>query len=170
MGGVNRDPRQRLRAASGVPRVEAIGTEGVRTPGACPMQQHLSGILHQFPKRKEIPLTLESEVGPLPIVQSPSGLAEDSQPSGSRKKTDRGRPFTTGGANRVVPRYACRLRGLRGFRVPDIDLFASTLNFKLPRFVARVPSPGEWTVDVLALDWTDLHGYAFSLSSGEGAG
>jgi len=50
------------------------------------------------------------------------------------------------------------------FRVlhrPEVDLFASPLNHKLPRFCTRVPMPGAWAVDALVLDWAFLDGYAF---------
>ena len=47
------------------------------------------------------------------------------------------------------------------FGAPEVDLFASHLNHKLPRFVSRVPCPQSWAVDAFALDWSHLQGYAF---------
>lgn len=44
---------------------------------------------------------------------------------------------------------------------PEVDLFASPANAKLPRFCSRVPVPGAWAVDALALDWAYVDGYAF---------
>ena len=45
--------------------------------------------------------------------------------------------------------------------VPDIDLFASRLNFKVPRYVAWKPDPGACHVDAFTLSWCDTFSYAF---------
>ena len=44
---------------------------------------------------------------------------------------------------------------------PEIDLFATRFNNKLPLFVSPVPDPLAWAVDVLSLPWKDLDAYAF---------
>ena len=44
---------------------------------------------------------------------------------------------------------------------PQVDLFASRFNNKLPQFVSPVPDPQAWAVDALSLSWEDLDPYAF---------
>lgn len=45
----------------------------------------------------------------------------------------------------------------------ELDLFATRLSAKLPKFVSRYPDPKAWRVNALALDWSKLPGtlYAF---------
>ena len=45
---------------------------------------------------------------------------------------------------------------------PQIDLFATRFNRKLPRFVSPVPDPMAVAVDALTLPWEDLDAYTFS--------
>ena len=44
---------------------------------------------------------------------------------------------------------------------PQVDLFATRFNNKLPQFVSPVPDPQSWAVDALSLSWEDLDPYAF---------
>ena len=44
---------------------------------------------------------------------------------------------------------------------PQVDLFATRFNNKLPQFVSPVPEPQAWAVDALGLSWEDLDPYAF---------
>ena len=44
---------------------------------------------------------------------------------------------------------------------PNIDLFATRFNNKLPQFVSPVPDPQAVAVDALSLPWEDLDAYAF---------
>ena len=44
---------------------------------------------------------------------------------------------------------------------PEIDLFASTLNFQLPKYCARCRDPQAWRVDALSFPWLGLPLYAF---------
>ena len=44
---------------------------------------------------------------------------------------------------------------------PQVDLFATRFNNKLPQFVSPVPDPEAWAVDALSLSWEDLDPYAF---------
>ena len=44
---------------------------------------------------------------------------------------------------------------------PQVDLFATKFNNKLPQFVSPVPDPQAWAVDALSLSWEDLDPYAF---------
>ena len=44
---------------------------------------------------------------------------------------------------------------------PQVDLFATRYNNKLPQFVSPVPDPQAWAVDALRLSWEGLDPYAF---------
>ena len=44
---------------------------------------------------------------------------------------------------------------------PQIDLFATRFNHKLPKFVSPVPDSTAWAVDALSLSWNNLDVYAF---------
>ena len=44
---------------------------------------------------------------------------------------------------------------------PQVDLFATRFNNKLPQFVSPVPDPQAWAVDALSLSWDGLDPYAF---------
>ena len=48
---------------------------------------------------------------------------------------------------------------------PQVDLFATRFNNKLPQFVSPVPDPQAWAVDALSLSWEVLDPYAFQPSS-----
>ena len=44
---------------------------------------------------------------------------------------------------------------------PQVDLFATRFNNKLPQFVSPVPDPQAWVVDARSLSWENLDPYAF---------
>ena len=44
---------------------------------------------------------------------------------------------------------------------PQVDLFATQFNHRLPKFVSPVPDPSAWAVDALSLSWENLDAYAF---------
>ena len=44
---------------------------------------------------------------------------------------------------------------------PEVDLFASRLNFQLDRYVSWKPDPGALAVDAFTLDWGSYVFYAF---------
>ena len=45
---------------------------------------------------------------------------------------------------------------------PEVDLFATRFNHKLPRFVSPLLDRLVWKVDALTLQWDNLDAYAFS--------
>jgi len=45
--------------------------------------------------------------------------------------------------------------------VPDIDLFATRLNFKTRRYVFWFPDPSAFSVDAFSLSWKDFKPYIF---------
>ena len=44
---------------------------------------------------------------------------------------------------------------------PQVDLFSTRFNNKLPQIVSPVPDPQAWLVGALSLSWEDLDPYAF---------
>ena len=47
------------------------------------------------------------------------------------------------------------------WHTPEVDLFATRYNNKLPKFVSPVLDPQAWAVDALSFSWEDLDLYAF---------
>lgn len=44
---------------------------------------------------------------------------------------------------------------------PELDLFASRLNHKLPKYVAWRPDPHAFHIDAFTMSWEDIYSYAF---------
>ena len=49
----------------------------------------------------------------------------------------------------------------RKWFTPDVDLFATHLNHKLPLYVSPVPDPKAWDIDALNINWTGLTAFAY---------
>ena len=49
----------------------------------------------------------------------------------------------------------------RRWHKPEVDLFVTKFNHKLPRFVSPVPDLLAWKVDALSVPWQDLDAYVF---------
>ena len=47
------------------------------------------------------------------------------------------------------------------WRNPKIDLFATSLNFKVTTFVSPVPDPRAYAVNAMSLSWEGMFAYAF---------
>ena len=48
---------------------------------------------------------------------------------------------------------------------PQVDLFATSLNKKLPTYVSPIPDPQAWAVDALNIPWQNMVAYAFPLTA-----
>lgn len=44
---------------------------------------------------------------------------------------------------------------------PEVDLFASRLNFQIPRYVSWQPDPMAWRTDAFSIPWKNLKAFAF---------
>lgn len=44
---------------------------------------------------------------------------------------------------------------------PQVDLFASRLNYQLPKYVSWQPDQTAWKMDALSIPWKNLKAYAF---------
>ena len=47
------------------------------------------------------------------------------------------------------------------WHLPQVDMFATKYNHKLPQYVSPVPDPNAWTVDALTVSWENMDMYAF---------
>ena len=47
------------------------------------------------------------------------------------------------------------------FGTPDVDLFASRLNYQIKPFVSWGPDPESWAVDAFSINWGNTYSYAF---------
>jgi hypothetical protein len=45
--------------------------------------------------------------------------------------------------------------------LPQVDLFATNINHKLPLFVTPFPQPGAWQVNAFSISWEGIFSYAF---------
>ena len=49
----------------------------------------------------------------------------------------------------------------RKWGTPEVDLFATWINSKLPRYVSPVPDPQAWAIDAMAINWNNRFVYAY---------
>ena len=49
----------------------------------------------------------------------------------------------------------------RKWFTPDVDLFATHLNHKLPLYMSPIPDPKAWDIDALNINWTGLTAYVY---------
>ena len=122
-------------------------------------RQHHSSGLHQQGGRHEVGPTLCPTLENLDLVHRETSDSEGrthSRPlkcSGRRAvQTGTNHPNGMGPPSRSFPSPV---------RQPQIDLFATRFNNKLPLFVSPVPDPMATAVDALSLSWEDLEAYAF---------
>ncbi len=45
--------------------------------------------------------------------------------------------------------------------IPEIDLFATSMNKKLPRYVSPMADPQAWAMNAMTFSWSHLFLYAF---------
>ena len=120
------------------------------------LRQHLGGGLHQQTGRHKISRTLCSNVEN-PHLVSPkqchtrktrTGFTQCN--SGQPLKEE---PYPT---NRVVPISTDLQTNFQTFGESPVDLFATSLNKKLPTYVSPIPDPQAWEVDALSIPWENL--------------
>ena len=124
-------------------------------------QLHGGGLLHQPSGRDSLPLPLQSHVVSVGLVSgerySPLSLScpRGRQPSGGLSLQGE------------VPAFRVDFESLGfsedclAFPRPEIDLFASTLTFQLPKYCSRVQDPQAWAIDAMSFPWSGLCLYAF---------
>ena len=125
-------------------------------------RQHHSSVLHQQGRRHE--------VGPT-VCPTLENLDPVHRETSDCKGPTHSRPFKCSGRqtiqvrpdhpNRMVPPSRFFKPLCNRWHQPQIDLFATRFNNKLPLFVSPVPDPMATAVDALSLPWENLDAYAF---------
>ena len=132
-----------------------------RQDSTCGNRQHYSDVVYKQGRRHEVGHTLCPTMENLDLVyQTSSNFKSPTYPwvaeCGSRQAIQTGSDHS----NRMDPPS-------RGFpscsrwHQPQIDLFATRFNNKLPQFVSPVPDSLAVAVDALSLPWENLDAYAF---------
>ena len=70
------------------------------------------------------------------------------------------RPLMTLNTEWTLSREVLRAIWSHSFR-PQVVLFASAFNHRLPMYVSPVPDPRALAMDALSVDWSFMFGYAF---------
>ena len=63
--------------------------------------------------------------------------------------------------NRVVPFSTNLQTNFQTLESPQVELFATSLNTKLPLYISPISDPQAWAVDALNIPWENLVVYAF---------
>ena len=132
-----------------------------RQDSPCSNRQYHSGIVHKQGRRYEVGSAFRPFVENFDLVYQES--SDSQSPTYPRPpKCGSGQAIQAGPdhPNGVVSPS----RGLSDYMqpvAPQIDLFATRFNNKLPLFVSPVPDSLATAVDALSLPWEDLDAYAF---------
>ena len=124
--------------------------------------QHHSGSLHKQGRRHEVGPTVCPTVEDLDLVfPETSNTKGPTHPRPPQR--DSGQTIQAGSdhTDRVVPPSRNFSKNMSEWHLPQIDLFATRFNHKLPQFVSPVPDPLAVAVDALTLPWEDIDAYAF---------
>ena len=129
---------------------------------ACCDRQHDGGLIHQQTRGYEFRLSLFPPVE-APILVSSQGDCPESQTHLGRlnviaDKLSRHNQIIQ--TEWSLSQQVFDLLSSKWGR-PQVDLFATRFNYKLPQFVSPVPDPTAWGVDALSLTWEQLEAYAF---------
>ena len=124
--------------------------------------QHNSRVLHQLSGRNSFPLSLSSVDRAVGVVYSEGNPSFGRSYSGGgqfggRLPIQREVFPSEWTLNPSIFLQVCQVIVPR----PEIDLFASTLNFQLPKYCACCRDPQAWKVDGLSFLWSGLPLYAF---------
>ena len=123
--------------------------------------RHHSGVIHKQGRRHEVGPTLCSTMENLDLVYQKSSNSQSpthSRPAECGSKLSRlGQTIQTEWSLLQEVFQAICSRWYQ----PNIDLFATRFNTKLPWFVSPVPDSLATAVDALSQPWEDLNAYAF---------
>ena len=125
-------------------------------------RQHHSSLLYKQRRRHEIRPPVCPSLENSDLVFPATGNSESSTHS-RPAKCDSGQAIPSGShhSDRVVPPTGGFQTLCQKWHQPQIDLFATRFNHKLPQFVSPVPDSLAVAVDTLTLPWEDLDAYAF---------
>ena len=125
-------------------------------------RQHDCSVLHQQRGRYEIRVSLCPTLAAPSLVSSQEDNSAGQTHSGSLECHSR----QAVRHNQVIQTEWCLSQQVfnrlcSNWGQPQIDLFATRFNHKLPKFVSPVPDSTAWAVDALSLPWINLDVYAF---------
>ena len=146
---------------SSVPSFERVPRTLRRQDGVSGNRQHYSGSLHKQGRRHEVGLSMCSPVENLDLVFPETTLKARHIPGRLNVIADKlsrlGQTIQT--ERSLLPEIFHKL--CNRWHQPQIDLFATRYNHKLPRFVSPVPDSLAVAVDALTLPWENLDANAF---------
>ena len=150
-------------------RTQSSGSSPQRVPrplrrqnGSGGNRQHYSGSLYKQGRRHEVGPTVCPTVENLDLVLPATRALKARHIPGhlnviADKLSRLGQTIQTEWS--LLPAVFQRI--CNQWHFPQIDLFATRFNHKLPQFVSPVPDPLAVAVDALTLPWEDLDAYAF---------
>ena len=148
--------------------IERVSGPLYRQDSTCGNQQHYS---RRRRRRDEVGPTMCPSMENLDLVYQSSSNSQ--RPTHSRPAERGSRQtilFRPDHSNRLVPPSRGLQHNMQQVARPQIDLFATRLNNKLPLFVSPVPDPLATAVDALSLAWEDLDSSHLGQSGGEVTG
>ena len=155
-----------LGAESSISSSKRVSNPSLQQDSVGSYRQHNSGCLYQQRRWDEIGLsvcpTVENSVLVHQAASNPQGTSHPGRLNVIADKLSRlGQTIQTEWSLHPEVFQAVCSR----WHQPQVDLFATRFNNKLPQFVSPVPDPQAWAVDALSLSWEDLDPYAFPLAA-----
>ena len=139
-----------------------------RVPGplsgtGCPDShgQHHCGLLYKQGGQYEVRIPLCSVMEAPVMVQSQEHHTSGAIYSGSPERDCRQAVSSQSGNPEWSLHQEVFNLLFQQWHTPEVDLFATRYNIKLPKFVSPVLDPQAWAVDALSFSWEDLDLYAF---------
>ena len=120
------------------------------------------GLLYQQGRRHSLLRNVCFDVENSGLVQC-QGDPDQGQTYSRESQCDSRFPVQEGQSHsdRVVFASSGLSRNLQVWHKPMVDLFATSLNAKLPTYVSPVPDDKAWQIDALNISWEALDAYAF---------
>ena len=146
---------------SSVSSLERVPRSLCRQDSSSGNRQHYSSSLHKQRRRYEVGPTVCPTVENLDLV-FPETSDSESPTHPRTSKCDSGQAIQAGSDHpewSLLPEVFQKI--CSKWHQPQIDLFDTRFNHKLPQFVSPVPDPLAVAVDALTLPWEDLYAYAF---------
>ena len=151
-----------LGAESSISSSKRVSNPSLQQDSVGSYRQHNSGCLYQQRRGDEIGLsvcpTVENTVLVHQAASNPQGTSHPRPAERDRRQAIQAWPDHS---NRVVTSSRSVPSCMFRWHQPQVDLFATRFNNKLPQFVSPVPDPQAWAVDALSLSWEGLDPYAF---------
>ena len=152
-----------LRAKSNFSSSKRVSNPLLQQDSTDSYRQHNSGCLYQQRGGgDEVGLSVCPTVeNPVLVYQTAGKSQGTSHPRPAERDSRQAIQTWPDHSNRVVTSSKVFQAICSRWHQPQVDLFATRFNNKLPQFVSPVPDPQAWAVDALSLSWENLDPYAF---------